>query len=192
MVAALHPQKNIIESCWGQKMKNFFAFLLVWVVMLPAHVLGGECLLENSVYADADQNEFQLEFGPASGKEADVTYTVMIRHPRRGIIFEFNLSFGMGLAGAFLSPKERREETENHRIHFFDEDLKSADWEEGAPPYAFIEGLGFADYYGKDTGGREIILGDPVWKFARCRDFQPETTSGSGQIVPSQLLSGAE
>ncbi len=173
-------------------MKTFFAFSLVCLLGLPAHVLSGECLLENSVYEDADHHEFQLEFGPASGKKADVTHTVMIKHPKRGIIFEFNLSFGMGFAGAFLSPKEEREETKNHRIHFFDEELKSADWEEGAPPYAFIEGLGFADYYGKDTGGREFILGDPMWKFARCRTARPEQIIGSPQTGPTQQLSSAE
>lgn len=154
-------------------MKSFFAFSLICMLTLPAYVFGGNCLLENSVYEDADTHEFQLEFGPASGERAEVIHTVMIKHPKRGTIFEFNFSIGMGMAGAFLSPKEESGEAENHRIHFFDKELKSADWDEGAPPYAFIAGLGFADYYGKDTGGREIILGDPMWKFARCRTSRP-------------------
>lgn len=43
------------------------------MLALPAYVFAGNCLLENSVYEDADSHEFQLEFGPASGEGAQVS-----------------------------------------------------------------------------------------------------------------------
>lgn len=113
----------------------------------------------------------------------------MIKHPKRGTISEFNFSIGMGLAGAFLSPKEEGEEAENHRIHFFDKELKSADWDEGAPPYAFIAGLGFADYYttAKTPAAVKLSLGTPcgnlptVELFCTRRELNDSCTE---QFVP--------
>lgn len=62
-----------IEEVVGQNMKSVFAFSLVCMLALPAYVIAGNCLLENSVYEDADSHEFQLEFGPASGEGAQVS-----------------------------------------------------------------------------------------------------------------------
>jgi hypothetical protein len=36
--------------------------------------------------------------------------------------------------------------------------------------YLFISGLGSEDYYKNQmSGSREIVLGDVMWKFYRCR-----------------------
>ncbi|KJS02015.1 MAG: hypothetical protein VR65_06870 [Desulfobulbaceae bacterium BRH_c16a] len=61
-----------IEEVVGQNMKRF-RISLVCMLALPAYVFAGNCLLENSVYEDADSHEFQLEFGPASGEGAQVS-----------------------------------------------------------------------------------------------------------------------
>jgi hypothetical protein len=40
----------------------------------------------------------------------------------------------------------------------------------GTAPLLFVAGLGSADWYeNQETGGRKIILGDGMWKFAFCK-----------------------
>jgi hypothetical protein len=164
------------------------------LLALPVFAFGAGCPLADSIYEDADGNGFQLEFRPASGKAANVTHTAIIKHPKRGVLFEFNVSTASGFAETLLSPKNGKGGEEAHRIHFFGKNLESADWDESAPEYAFIEGLGYADYYGnQDKGGREVTLGNPMWKFTLCRKTSQEKAERPLQPSPEpKKLSSAE
>ena len=174
-------------------MRIHAALSLACLAAVPACDATADCLLEDSIYEDADGREFLLEFGPASAQMANVTHTATIRHPRRGAIFEFNFSTGTALAQAFLSLRMGSAEPEEHRAHFFDKDLRSATWDDSAPPYAFVEGLGYADYYGnRDKGSRDVVLGNPMWTLARCRTSPTDIGADAAQTTPTRVLSSAE
>jgi hypothetical protein len=135
--------------------------------------LGAECPLENSVYEDVDGEGFRLEFTPASSESARALYAVVIKHPKRGIIFDFDFMYSLGYGEALLTPRERAGD-EFHRIHFFNKDLKTRRGPEVATPYAFVEGLGYADHYAHRM---EPSVGTPLWRFLRCQP--PPTKEGT-------------
>ncbi len=71
------------------------------------------------------------------------------------------LAFGLLLPGGVSANECLLENS----IYFFDKDLRSF-YGDSAAPYAFVEGLRYADYYGKgDRGSIEPALGTPIWKF---------------------------
>lgn len=79
------------------------------------------------------------------------------------------------------------DDSEAHRIHFFDKHLRSIELGEFADPYAFVEGLRSAGWYGGGAESvREIPIGTPLWKFVSCRESsavpapnENEETTGS-------------
>jgi len=172
-------------------MRYFQSFLFATGLALPVAVLAQGCPLERSAYKDMNGRGFVLEFAPAPGDSATVLYTVTIKHPKRGILFDFDFSYSQGIGESLLTPRGGGN-TEFHRIHFFDEKLKSFD-AEFAAPYAFVEGLGFADHYGKgELGSREPALGTPLWKFSQCKATQPDENSTETKSKEAGALSSAE
>ncbi len=189
-MAVYRPNEGIgcIDEGGDRTVKNLIRFWVISMIVLPAIAFGADCALKDSVYEDADGKGFQLEFGPASGASASVTHTAVLKHSKRGTVIELNFTVGPGSAQAFLSPRAEREGGKAHRIHFFGIDLRSADWVERAPEYLFVEGLGpegYSSHRGK--GGRDAVLGNPMWKLVRCRDFSMDQ-----KVLPLQSTKPAE
>ncbi len=77
-------------------------------------------------------------------------------------------------------------------ICFFDKDLRSF-YGDSAAPYSFVEGLRYADYYGKgERGSIEPALGTPIWKFLKCGPTQPSAGHGGLETEKVAPLSSAE
>lgn len=160
-------------------MKNLSAFLAGCLV-LSAAVAKADCSLDRGIYQDLDGNGFTLEFSDPSGEPSDALYAVAIRHPQRGVVFDFDFRYSNGYVEALLVARDEDENEAYHRLHFFDRDFTSIPPAAGdfAPAYALAEGLGYADYYGTgDQGQREPALGTPMWRFARCKAAGEKTTA---------------
>lgn len=170
----------------------------IWVILLttPFSALGDTCPLEKSVYQDMDNKGFLLEFGPPHYGIRNV-HSATITHSKRGTLFEFNLMFGMGYAAPFLTLRDADEElSKPFHLHFFDKNLRSMELDKSALPYAFIDGLGPADWYGvqADTTARKIPIGTPLWRFARCTASTNTAgaTTENKQSGSTEKLSSAE
>ena len=121
------------------------------------------CPLEQSVYRDVAKRGFTLEFFPRTRDDPGLEARGELRHPRRGRIFRFEVwqpngytTYKMALMGTDDPP--------HIIIYFFDNDLKVANPFD--PTWAFVSGLGSADYYGTRN---QPSVGDAMWKLERCK-----------------------
>jgi len=138
--------------------------LCLFTVAIPRGI-AQECDLTQSLYRDVPDQGFRLEFYPSSSTTLPSAATVILSHPDRGQIFQFELVESQGYPIANLVYADRPDLSQV--ITFFDPDLIQT-----SPPghYAFVEGLGYADWsLNQESGGREIVLGDVIWQFDQCR-----------------------
>ncbi len=178
-------------------MKIYATVLWAILMTMPFSAFGDTCPLEKSVYQDLDNKGFLLEFGPPHDNGVRNVHSATITHPRRGTLFDFNLMFGMGYAAPFLTLRDADEElSKPFHLHFFDKNLRSMELDKSALPYAFIDGLGPADWYGvqADTTARKIPIGTPLWRFVRCSESTntPGANAANKRAGSTETLSSAE
>jgi hypothetical protein len=129
------------------------------------------CDITRAIYIDMNHSGFELRFN-APPKDSGVLFaTVTLWHPQRGNINTFDVGSSQGFGTVYLSPKSDIESQTDYRIsaYFFNSNFQQSN-EEGASPYMFIAGLGSWDWYDNQmSGGRNIILGNPIWKLDRCQ-----------------------
>ena len=178
-------------------MKIHATVLLAILLTIPFSVLGDACPLEKSVYQDLDNKGFLLEFGPPYDNGVRNVHSATITHPKRGTVFEFNFMIGMGYAAPFLTLRGADGDlSKSFHLHFFDKNLRSMELDKFALPYAFIDGLGPADWYGvqADTTARKVPIGTPLWRFAHCRQStnSPGANAANTRTGSGETLSSAE
>ena len=126
------------------------------------------CKFTNSIYQDIKGSGFELAVSKPSKGLVSVSAVVKIGHKKRGQVFEFDMVQSQGYGSTTLNDGKGQ-----HLINFFNSDLsqKSIFRAKTAPKYLFVSGLGSEDYYRNSSrGGREIFLGDVMWKFSRCEN----------------------
>jgi len=105
---------------------------------MPFLAFGKTCLFEKSIYQDLDGGGFRLEFAPPKADEAPALHSATVTHPKRGTVFEFDFAYGMGYGQPVLRTRDRDGSDgsafDSLGIHFFDENLRSTDLDELAPP----------------------------------------------------------
>lgn len=151
-------------------MKSILSFILTAALVLITDCAYAACNLTNSVYRDIGERGFELSFSPPPSGSASIAATATLTHLKRGKIFEFDMTQSQGYGSTFLIHRGSRDMT--HLVNFFNSDLTQASVfrAETAPTYLFIGGLGSEDYYTNSmSGSREIMLGDVMWQFYRCR-----------------------
>ncbi|HPW30925.1 MAG TPA: hypothetical protein PLL01_16185 [Rhodoferax sp.] len=121
------------------------------------------CELDQSVFRDAANRGFSLEFLPATGEDATVVALAELRHKTRGVIFKFEVGHSNGYGTFFLSRREGSQ-SQSHDLYFFDARLHEAPV--NTANWVFVAGLGAADWY--DTRNAPQ-LGNTMWKFELCR-----------------------
>jgi hypothetical protein len=134
------------------------------------------CNFNKSIYHDVDGQGFELSFKPTpSNSSVYITSIATLKHSRRGTIFKFDVTQMQGYGTTFLTHISGGQE-KSHGLYFFENNLKrtyvilSRGRDSNAVPYIFVEGLGVTDYYdNRQSGGRDVILGDVMWKFSRCQ-----------------------
>ena len=172
-----------------EAMSRYVTVLWAISLALSSAALGATCPFEKSVYEDVDGNGFRLEFGPPKVDVVNVVYSATITHPQRGTVFDFDFRYTVGHAVALLSRRDADDGSATRRIHFFDKHLRSISLDDVAAPYAFVEGLGSADWYrGGAEIARRIPIGTPLWKFTSCR----ESSAVPRQTGSTEKLSSAE
>ena len=172
---------------------------VLWAISLTISfsAFGDACSLEKSVYQDLDSKGFLLKFGPPHDNGVRNVHSATISHPKRGTVFEFDFMIGMGYAAPFLTLRDADGElAKPFHLHFFDKNLRSMELDKFALPYAFIDGLGPADWHGvqADTTARKIPIGTPLWRFTRCSELTntPGANTASKQAGATGKLSSAE
>ncbi|MGK7957449.1 MAG: hypothetical protein AB4063_19675 [Crocosphaera sp.] len=129
------------------------------------------CDMTRAIYTDMNGSGFELRFNAPPQNTAVLFATVTLWHPQRGNINTFDVGSSQGFGTVYLAPKSDIESETDYRIsaYFFDTNFKETN-EEGASPYMFIAGLGSWDWYDSQmSGGRDVILRNPMWKLDRCR-----------------------
>jgi hypothetical protein len=129
------------------------------------------CDITRAVYKDMGQNGFELRFNDSLQEVVGLFATVTLWHPKRGNINSFEVGSTQGFSTIYLSPIYNTASETDYRIsaYFFDYNFKEFN-QEGASPYMFISGLGSWDWYDNQMSeGRDIVLGNPMWKFDHCR-----------------------
>ena len=129
------------------------------------------CDINRAVYKDTGEKGFELRFNDPPKDSAVLFATVTLWHSKRGNISSFEVGSFQGFGTVYLSPKSKTESEAVSQIsaYFFDSNFKEFN-NEGASPYMFISGLGSWDWYDNQmSGGRNTVLGNPMWKFDRCR-----------------------
>jgi hypothetical protein len=148
--------------------------LSLWILLGIASVGSGillrssaqpqTCRWTSSLYRDVANKGFELKFQPS---EPPASATATVSHPKRGILFEFDVIESQGYTVRNMVYKDQPESSQP--LYFFDTNLMPPQSEE-SPIYAFVAGLGYADWsVNQEKGAREIILGDSMWKFSSCQ-----------------------
>ena len=168
-----------------RKLKGIFMIhsliaLLLGPLILTRTVLATPCPISQSIYRDANGEDFELIFGPAiPGGTADAT--AMVSHLKQEELYRFEVSQSSGYGRISLidvAPKlPTSEDFVWPTLFFFDETLGSDTplfFEEAseASEYAFIANLGIYDHYSRrDTLTEDTppLLGDVMWVYDRCQ-----------------------
>jgi hypothetical protein len=151
-------------------MKNILGFIFTAALILVADYAHAACSLNSSVYRDVGGRGFELNFSQKPVNSATIAATVTLTHSKRGRIFEFDLVQSQGYGSTWLVHREDNDRS--HLVNFFNSELiqTSVFRAKSSSMYLFISGLGSEDYYRNQmSGSREIVLGDVMWKFYRCR-----------------------
>lgn len=141
----------------------------IHLIGLGSIVLGNSCNLSKAVYKDVAGKGYKIEFMPYRGSSAVQFASGQLSHKSQGIIFKFSVSQSQGYGTTWISPRSSSEQS--HAVYFFDSDLRHSPQvglRAPASTYIFVEGLGSSDYYGNPRG-REILLGDNMWKLDYCK-----------------------
>jgi len=139
------------------------ALLVPWATTLAWAV----CPLDQSVYRDAAQRGFTLEFSPSTSGLATDIATAQLRQTRRGAIFSFEVGHSSGYGTVYMVRTDAPG-TREHNIHFFDRRMAVAAPDNAA--WIFVSNLGPADWYDNQRQAqREPFLGDVMWRFLRCK-----------------------
>ncbi|OYT91655.1 MAG: hypothetical protein CFE43_11955 [Burkholderiales bacterium PBB3] len=150
------------------KQRCFVAGLVSAAMVLAPALALADCPLDRAVYRDAGQGGFTLEFSK-SAESPDLASTlarVTVRHAKKGVISQWELSHGLGY-GAFELVDPTGEDKYNHSVVAFDAKLRALDAPHGA--WLFVAGLGVSNWYSGRQGARdEPLLKDPMWVFVRC------------------------
>jgi hypothetical protein len=128
------------------------------------------CKITDGIYRDVSGRGFELRFGPPPPKSVTTMATAIISHPKRGSIFEFEMTQSQGYGSTSLI--SRKDTSKSYRVNFFNSDLTQASMfrAKSLPTYLFVSDLGGDDYYlNQGSGSREIALGDVMWRFQRCK-----------------------
>jgi hypothetical protein len=144
--------------------RNHLPGIVLAVLLLMLALTGAQaaCDMDHSVFRDAANRGFALEFSPAQGGDATLVALAQISHKTRGSIFKFEVGHTNGYGNFFLTRTDFAK-GQSYNIYFFDGQLRETPVNTAA--WAFVSGLGATDWY--DT--REAPqLGDAMWKFDRC------------------------
>lgn len=150
---------------------RIFTIILVGFANQATPTVAQECNLYKSVYSDVDNKGFELIF--SKGRSNSVRYaTAIIKHPKLGTIWSFDLSQSQGYGSTYLLDNTNISRNRSYVIDFFNRRLESDrtfSWfrRNNSPAYAFIAGLGSDDYYSRRTS--KILLGDTMWIHKRCQ-----------------------
>ena len=128
-----------------------------------------DCPLQQAVYRDAGRQGFTLEFSRSgqSPDDAGALARVTVRHAKRGVISQWELSHSLGY-GSFDLFDPTGEDKNTLGVYAFDAKLKPLDAPHGA--WLFVAGLGANHWYSGRTGARDApLLKDPMWAFKRCK-----------------------
>lgn len=121
------------------------------------------CRWTSSLYRDVANKGFELKFQPS---QPPLSATATVSHPERGILFEFDVIESQGYSVINMVYKDQPESSQV--LYFFDLNLMPSQSDE-PPIYAFVAGLGYADWsVNKEKGSTKIVLGDGMWTFAGC------------------------
>jgi len=121
------------------------------------------CDLDHSVFRDAANRGFALEFSPSGGADATVVALAQVKHKTRGVIFTFKVGHSNGY-GTFFLTRTDAEKAPARDVYFFD--ARMVETPVNTAAWVFVSGLGAADWY--DTR-KDPRLGDTLWAFARCK-----------------------
>ena len=133
---------------------HIFLALLASMTHLQAHAA---CELGHSVFRDAANQGFTLEFSPSVGEDATVVALAQLKHKARGVIFKFEVGQSNGF-GTFFLTRTDTAKPQSSDVYFFDARLIATPVNTAA--WVFVAGLGSADWY--DTR-KEPQVGDTLW-----------------------------
>jgi hypothetical protein len=134
--------------------------LLASIAHLQSHAA---CDLDHSVFRDAANRGFALEFSPAGGEDATLVALAQLKHKTRGVIFKFEVGHSNGF-GTFFLTRTDAASPQSHDVYFFDARLIERPANTAA--WVFVSGLGSADW---DDTRKDPQLGNTLWKFQRCK-----------------------
>ena len=155
----------------NQNLKISIYSLATTFLLFSNNLAYAGCDITRAVYKDVSKKGFELRFNAPPQESAVLFATVTLWHPKRGNINSFEVGSSQGFGTVYLSPQSSTESETDYRIsaYFFDSNFKEFN-QQGASPYMFISGLGSWDWYNNQMSeGRDIVLGNPMWKFDHCR-----------------------
>jgi uncharacterized protein YukJ len=127
------------------------------------------CEITNRIYKDVDGKGFELRFSEPSSDSAVSFANVTLWHPERNNIGVFEAGASQGLANIYFSLINKKEDNINIAAYFFNSNFQQSQQIDNSH-YLFVSGLGSWDwYFNQMSGGRDIFLGNPMWKFDRCQ-----------------------
>ncbi len=145
--------------------RNHLARIALVLLLLPLALSGAQaaCDLDHSVFRDAANRGFALEFSPAGGADATLVALAQVRHKARGVIFSFEVGHSNGY-GTFFLTRTDADKAPAHDVYFFD--ARMVETPVNTAVWVFVSGLGSADWY--DTRKQPQVR-DTLWKFERCK-----------------------
>lgn len=139
------------------------------MVIFNVESANATCQITKHIYRAVDDKGFELRFNNPPANSALHFATVTLWHPKRGNIGTLIVGNSQGFGTIYFQPQNNLEDSTNISAYFFDSKFKSAE-DYNSAQFLFVSGLGSWDWYDNQmTGGRDVFLGNPIWKFDRCQ-----------------------